>query len=122
MDRVEILLTVLAVAMLAGLIFPVANRWNNERWDDAMKEVGYHYLNDVKGNGQEMIRGELAQISYRIDKYEEAVKVVVPSKDREIIVRDLNKSRIMGEWAGEKSEEFLKGFFEGQKKESKFPD
>ena len=45
---------------------------------------------------------------------------VVKYKKEEVRKVDYNKSKILGEYAGEKTKEFLRGWIKGKKKESRF--
>lgn len=112
-------------AFLIAIIFFVPYAiwdWNNDKWEEMLKAEARHCLHEVKEDYTTTIRGKEAIVDYEINGYMELVKVYVPSKEREEFASDYNKSRILGEWAGEKSTEFLKGFFKGKEKESKFPD
>jgi hypothetical protein len=118
----EIINGTLVLLVLSFVVYVPLKMWNDERWRDMLKEEARYCLHEVKEDYTTTVRGEEAILDYEINGYAEAVRITVPSKNREEVVYDLNKSRMLGEWAGEKSTEFLKGFFKGQEKESKFPD
>ena len=70
-----------------------------------------------QGSFQSTVMGKDVIVIFEQGEY--ANKATVTRGDKEIVKQDINKTKILGQYVGEKSKEFMSGFFKGRKKTSK---
>ena len=122
-------IAVVIIAIMAGLFVMIRNDWQRKETHSLLQDEADKLCEkpDVERNATDLWSNPLR---YDVEISDKLILATVESSgpdgvwdtgdDLKDVATDFNKSRIVSEWAGQKSKQVVRGFIDGLKKKGNF--